>query len=337
MDVLAVDEVSMIDVVMMDKLFQAIDPRRTRVILMGDKDQLPSVEAGSVLADLNPDAGSRFADHFVELRNVYRSGGQLLKLARSINLDQPIDLQPMPFSTALAIKTGKWAFVADEDRNALVRHLDAWIVHHYLGAYVDAVRQLRVLAGAPPTGGLEDINEVLEMLFNFARRCRILCVVRRGVGGVQWVNAYIAAKLAPRLDPATGAQSPVFHGALIMVTRNDYHKGLFNGDVGLVARDPDSGMYQAFFKKSDQWTAFPVSGLPDWELAFAMTVHKSQGSEFENTWLILPQDPEHRLLTREVVYTAATRASRRLIVYGKADAFQAALQRKIRRQSGLMT
>ena len=120
-----------------------------------------------------------------------------------------------------------------------------------------------------------------------------------------------------------------------MITRNDYERGLFNGDVGVVLLQPD-GIYRACFRRHDGLVMFPVASLPDWDLAFAMTVHKSQGSEFQDTWLILPEDPGHRLLTREIVYTAATRASRRLILSGKTEVLQAALKNKIRRQSGLM-
>ena len=108
-DVIAVDEVSMVDVVMMDRLFQAIDPQRTRVILLGDKDQLPSVEAGSVLADMSPDAGSAFAQHFVVLKNVYRSAGKLLDLAQAINAGHPVPLRPMDFDQTLTLNAGGWA------------------------------------------------------------------------------------------------------------------------------------------------------------------------------------------------------------------------------------
>jgi exodeoxyribonuclease V alpha subunit len=120
-----------------------------------------------------------------------------------------------------------------------------------------------------------------------------------------------------------------------MITRNDYTRDLYNGDVGVVLRQ-DDGIYRAFFKRGDRPVAFPASSLADWDLAFAMTVHKSQGSEFNDTLMILPEDAEHRLLTREIIYTAVTRASQRLIVYGSTAALRTALARKIKRQSGLM-
>ncbi|MDX2455367.1 exodeoxyribonuclease V subunit alpha, partial [Desulfosarcina sp.] len=341
-DVIAVDEVSMVDVVMMDRLFQAIDPGRTRVILLGDKDQLPSVEAGSVLADMSATAGSAFADHFVVLRNVYRSGGQLLKLAQAINTGHPVSLKPVVFDRALTQEAGRWAFVAAQGGDAMNRHLDRWVRHQYVQpkngdapSYVELLHQLNRLVDLSESINVVQRTALLNRLFAFAYQCRLLTVLRHGRSGARWVNDRIAAGLRQILDPYSNPDNRLFHGALMMITRNDYTRGLYNGDVGVVLRQPD-GIYQVYFKRSGGVVAFPASGLPDWDLAFAMTVHKSQGSEFDDTLLILPEDPGHRLLTREIIYTAVTRASRRLIIYGTEAAFQTALQRKIQRQSGLM-
>jgi exodeoxyribonuclease V alpha subunit len=342
-DVIVVDEVSMIDVVMMNRLFQAIEPGRTRVILIGDKDQLPSVEAGSVLADMRPAVGSAFANHFVELRNVYRSVGQLLELAQAINGGRPVSLKPIGFDRALTMEAGRWAFVTAGDGNMMSRHIDRWTLYQYVqknneneDSYVDLVRQLIRLATGPDSMASARRSELINRLFSFAHKCRILTVLRHGRTGARWVNDRIVAGLRQILDPGGSPSQLLFNGALIMITRNDYKRSLFNGDVGIVMGQSD-GMYQVYFKRADEIVVFPASALTDWDLAFAMTVHKSQGSEFDDTLLVLPQDPEHRLLTREIIYTAATRASRRLIVYGSVAAFQTALRRKIERQSGVMT
>jgi len=341
-DVIAVDEVSMVDVILMDRFFQAIDPERTRVILIGDKDQLPSVEAGSVLADLSSDAGGRLSEHFVTLDSCYRSGGKLLELAQAINAGQPITLKPVVFDYALDMKKGSWAFVHTEGRDAVRRDLIRWTHYQYIscsrehdGSYVEQVRQFNRLEGDALPGETPESAQRVEALFAAAYRCRIVSPLRRGQRGVQWLNRCVAAELRPFLDPDVRSDNDVFNGALIMITRNDYQRELFNGDVGVVTLRPD-GMYQATFRRHDRLATFPVAGLPDWDLAFAMTVHKSQGAEFEDIWLVLPDDPNHRLLTREIVYTAATRASQRLIVSGEEDVFQRALLRKIHRQSGLM-
>jgi exodeoxyribonuclease V alpha subunit len=340
-DVIAVDEVSMVDVILMDRFFQAIDPERTRVILIGDKDQLPSVEAGSVLADLSAEAGGRFSEQFVTLDNCYRSGGKLLELAQRINSGQPVTLEPVSFDDALNMEKGAWAFVTAKDQDAVQRDLIRWIRHQYVTcredrneSYVEQVRWFNRLEGDALPGETPESVQRFESLFDFVHRCRIVSPLRRGLRGIHWLNRCVAAELRPILDPDADPENDIFNGAWIMITRNDYQRELFNGDVGVVTLRPD-GMYQATFRRQDKLVTFPVAGLPDWDLAFAMTVHKSQGAEFEDIWLLLPDDPDHRLLTREIVYTAATRGSRRLIVSGEEAVFHRALQRKIHRQSGL--
>ena len=311
------------------------------MILIGDKDQLPSVEAGSVLADMSPDAGGAFVRHFVVLRNVYRSSGRLLALAKAINNGHPVPLQPVAMDHALDLESGQWAFVPAGDGNAMNRHLDRWVMHQYgqekgaAGSYVDLVTRLGRLLDSPEGTRAEERNEILTLLFAHAVRCRILTILRHGRTGARSINDRIASRLRRILDPGRSPDSRLFNGALLMITRNDYTRELYNGDVGVVLRQAD-GSYRAGFKRAGGVAWFPASALSDGDLAFAMTVHKSQGSEFNDTLLCLPDDAGHRLLTREILYTAATRASRRLIVYGTAAAFQTALKRKIQRQSGLM-
>jgi exodeoxyribonuclease V alpha subunit len=341
-DVIVVDEVSMVDVVMMDRLFQAIHPVRTRVILIGDKNQLPSVEAGSVLADLSSFSGSGFVNHFVELRNVYRSTGQLLDLAQAINFGHPVALKPMDFDRALNLEAGQWAFVTVQGKDALNRQLDRWVVHQYIQSsnrdacsYVDLLQQSSRQTVSPAFFEGNHQTDLLDKLFAFTRQCRILTVLRHGFTGARWVNDRISNRLRQILDPESSPDDRLFNGALIIITRNDYTRDLFNGDVGLVLGRSD-GLYQAYFKRASEYVAFPASNLTDWDLAFAMTVHKSQGSEFDDALLVLPEDPTHRLLTREIIYTAVTRASQRLMVCGTKAAFQTALERKLERQSGLM-
>jgi exodeoxyribonuclease V alpha subunit len=213
------------------------------------------------------------------------------------------------------------------------------VLHQYVentgsvSSYADLVNQLGEQSDRSETIDAKDRITLLNRLFDVAYHCRILTVLRHGRRGARWINDWIAAGLRPLLDPGSNPENRLFNGALIMVTRNDYSRDLYNGDVGVVLRQPD-GIYQAIIKRSVGFVTFPASGLTDWDLGFAMTVHKSQGSEFNDTLLFLPEDPEHRLLTREIIYTAATRASQRLIICGAASAFQTALKRKIQRQSG---
>ena len=341
--VIVLDEVSMVDVVMMDHFFQAVDPDRTRVILMGDKDQLPSVEAGSVLADLRPAADASRISHYVELHNIYRSTGQLRELGRQINRDRPLNLttHSRSFSEALGQPAGDWSFVAAEAPARLAHHLGQWVDQQYTRipdgdneSYADLVQRLAGTSDPSDDAAEAYRNAGIDRLFAKAQHCRILTLLRQGPWGCQGINDHIAMMLRQRLDPVSVADPRLFNGALIMITRNDYRRQLFNGDIGVVIRH-EPGDYRAYFRVRDGVVAYPASGLSDWNLAFAITVHKSQGSEFADSWLVLPDNPAHRLLTREIVYTAATRASRRLIIYGSVAALQTALKRRIQRFSGL--
>jgi exodeoxyribonuclease V alpha subunit len=245
------------------------------------------------------------------------------------------------FDDALEMAEGSWAFTPAKEQEAVHRDLIRWTHYQYVArsgehaeSYVEQVRRFSRLEGDTLPGETPESVRRVEALFAASHRCRIVSPLRRGPRGIQWLNRCIATELRPLLDPDADPDKDIFNGALIMITRNDYRRELFNGDVGVVTLRPD-GAYQATFRRQDRLATFPVAGLPDWDLAFAMTVHKSQGAEFEDIWLLLPDDPNHRLLTRQIVYTAATRASRRLIVYGEKAVFQRALQRKIHRQSGL--
>ncbi len=341
-DVVLVDEVSMIDLAMMDRLFQAIDPRQTRVILLGDKDQLPSVDAGAVFADLKPIEHQAGGRHFVELRNVYRAGGRLLQLARAINAGASIALDPIGFEKALQLPDGQWAFVDTDRRVEMELKLEQWCRHHYthppakgVDSYVDLVGKLNRLVVENDPLAWDEHPTLQERLFAFSNQCRVLTLLRRGPQGAAWFNDRIGDHVRRLSDPDSDPDGRLFSGALLMVTRNDDARGLRNGDVGVVLRQSGGG-YQVVFWRSGRVLSVPAAGVVGWDLAFAMTVHKSQGSEYADTLLVLPDDPGHRLLTREILYTAATRAARSLIVCGTAAAFYTALQRKITRHSGLI-
>lgn len=340
--VVVVDEVSMVDVVMMDTFLQAIHPGQTRLILLGDKNQLPSVDAGAVFAEMIPDGtrAARFRDRYVVLETVYRSGNRLLELARKANRGTFPPASPVSFGQALALGPDRWAFVRAGDADRWQAHLARWASVHYAGAPVGGrtgYRELVERAGEMDAEGLlmdKAGQDLLDAIFSHVERARILTLLRRGLFGCAVINDAIAGFLARSTDPGADLRIPVFAGAVIIVNRNDYEKGLFNGDVGVILRDA-SGTYRAFFHRSGGAVGFPVDLLPSWELGFAMTVHKSQGSEFDDVLLVLPDDEDHRLLTREIIYTGITRARKRVLIYGTRPVLEKALARKIRRQSGL--
>jgi exodeoxyribonuclease V alpha subunit len=338
-----IDEVSMVDVVMLDKFLQAIDPEQTKLILLGDKNQLPSVEAGAVFAEMIPDGtrAARFEDRFVVLQKVYRSGTNLLELANQANQGSFPPFKAVAFDKALSQGSDHWAFVNAESFGQWQEHLHQWVDVQYLSPMSGGEQSYAALitrAGEMTADNItssEAGRSLLGLIFSVVERARILSFLRNGMYGCTVINDVIANQLINYFDPSARRQSDGFSGALVIITRNDYSKELFNGDVGVIIKDAHEA-YRAFFHRSGTYISFPVNLLPSWEFAFAMTVHKSQGSEFDDVLLVLPDDENHRLLTREIVYTGITRAKKRVLLYGSQPALNTALQRKIQRQSGLM-
>ena len=339
--VIILDEVSMVDVVMMEKFLRAVDPSRTKLIFLGDKDQLPSVEAGAVLAEMsNGTRAGSFKDRLTVLEKTYRSGANLLKLARQINQGIAPEYLTFPFDSALQLKPDKWAFVQNDGVRALRDHIRRWTHYHYLKPVNEDNRSFKDLVGeACGMDHAELLNsdpgqEILGEIFNRVGSARVLSLVRNGIYGCNGINREVADYLSLEFGSSAWIKEGCFSGAVIMITRNDYSKEIFNGDVGVIIRE-GRGVYRAFFPRSGSYITFSMDLLPHWELAFAMTVHKSQGSEFDDVLLVLPEDETHRLLTRGIVYTGITRAKKRLIIHGTESGLNNALKRKIERQSGL--
>ncbi|MBW1784138.1 MAG: exodeoxyribonuclease V subunit alpha [Deltaproteobacteria bacterium] len=340
--VIILDEVSMVDVVMMEQFLRAVNPSRTRLILLGDKDQLPSVEAGAVFTEMIPDGtrAERFKDRLMLLETVYRSGKNLLDLAKKINKGACPEHEPISFEAALRLKPDTWAVVQNEGPKAWKDHIRLWIEHHYLTPLYGDDRNFEDLiweAGNIEVTGLLNSDagqEILGRIFERIEKSRILSLVRNGMYGCNRINREVTRYLGPEEAYPAWIEKGYFVGAVIMITRNDYSKELFNGDVGVVIRDR-SGAYRAFFRRGEVFIQYSMEVLPPYELAFAVTVHKSQGSEFDNVLLVLPEDETQRLLSREIVYTGITRAKKRIIIYGTESVLNRALERKIERQSGL--
>jgi hypothetical protein len=175
---------------------------------------------------------------------------------------------------------------------------------------------------------------ILDFLFKGADTSRILTVVKQGAFGSVEINRFIGNHLKRQLKLSEGSAGNLFSGAMIIMSRNDYSKNLFNGDLGVVLSDPD-GIFRAYFKRADSYIGWRVDLLSEWDPAYALTVHKCQGSEFDDVMVVLPRDEKHRLLTRQIIYTAVTRAKKRVFIYGKPSALANALHRKIKRESGL--
>ncbi len=351
LDVLIVDEASMVDLPLMAKLTAAL-PKNARLILLGDKDQLASVEPGAVLGDIcgvHPNAADGFTPAFVqacqavarcrpeaspnardlndgvvELKKAYRfkhdSGIQLL--SRAVNqVDKPGGREALQEAIQSVRQGGR----------ADVKWFPATSILHDRGLHEDFKQA--VTAGLRPY--LEAITKrrpVDEILRAFAR-FRILCAPRKGPFGVEQLNLWVEKMLQRRGIITTRAAW--YPGRPIMITQNDYQLKLFNGDIGVAWPDPQADAMRVYFSDEDGRPR-PINPqrLPEHETVYAMTVHKSQGSEFDHLVLILPDRPSP-VVTRELVYTGLTRAREQVTLFADPDILAEAARRPISRSSGL--
>lgn len=339
-DVLIVDEASMVHLEMMASLLDALPPGAT-LILLGDKDQLASVEAGAVLGDLCHDAQSGNYDADT-IAYVWAASGeaipaeyageggalaqQTVMLRHSRRFGGPIG------QLALAVNAGDRARAEEVLRASLdgVR----WIEH----AQPSQLLQLAHAGYAPylallKGGAASDEDWVRQVLQSF-ETFRILCAVRDGEWGVSGLNEAIEKRLEAGGLLRRGAEWYV--GRPVMVTRNDYSTGVFNGDIGVTLPDPARpGAQRVYFLEGDKVRSVLATRLRNVETAFAMTVHKSQGSEFRHTVLALPREV-NAILTRELVYTGITRASREFtLVTPSGEVLREAIASRTHRTSGL--
>ncbi|MCF6762143.1 exodeoxyribonuclease V subunit alpha [Pseudomonas fragi] len=374
LDVLVVDEASMIDLEMMANLLDAL-PAHARLVLLGDKDQLASVEAGAVLGDLCRDAEAGWytpqtrswleqvsgenlsasdlqqdldgthplAQQVVMLRHSRRfgEGSGIGQLSRLVN-------QQLPREARALLAAGNHADLfalplkGEQDRAferlALEgRGTEAKGYRHYL----EVLREQR-----PDTqSGLEDprwavwAGHVLQAFEAF----QVLCAVRKGPWGVEGLNERITRALFAR--KLIDGDQQWYEGRPVLMTRNDYGLGLMNGDIGIALKLPEGDgqarrhvLRVAFARNDGQGGIRFVlpSRLNDVETVYAMTVHKSQGSEFSHTALVLPE-ALNPVLTKELIYTGITRAKHWFsLVEPRAGVFEEAVQRKVKRLSGLM-
>jgi exodeoxyribonuclease V alpha subunit len=381
-DFVIVDEVSMVGLELMARLFQATAPETT-LVLLGDKDQLPSVEAGALLAYLVPEGRepcyspavrrqveallpglaleSVCADHalrdvLVVLNENYRSQKHIQDVARAVNAGQAEivtklerwqlpgkeDEKPAaglgPSSLAeLEREGGCWLFDPGKgEARVLHRLLAQWGEHHFWGGRPGEPSYADLVGAAEPPGPAEmeaEQAERLTRLFERLNRSRVLTLVREGEWGCVGINRLFDRFLRTRLD--RGTRSPLFSGAPVLITRNDHARQLYNGDVGIALRTRERGC-RVVFPCSGGFVAFPEETLPSHELACALTVHKSQGSEYNNVLLVLPPKGGRKLLTRELIYTGITRAKDLVVVCSPPETLRFAINHRTCRESALL-
>jgi exodeoxyribonuclease V alpha subunit len=383
-DVIVVDEASMVDMPLMSKLVDAVADG-ARLILLGDRDQLPSVEAGDVLAAIGDAAGDgdtlpealasslspllpivpRRSDLRNDRRNDRRSDvsrettptipeqsdmfdsrnvgasiathapkevplgdvaptvehsplfGHRVQLLRGYRQSAELDLSPL----AHAVREGDADAALDHLRSDRLRG-----VHFHEEAGSPLVSDSRSLLLAHWRAMAAETEPAAALAA--ADRVRLLTALREGPQGASTLNAQIEEALA-------GAQRETyFHGRLLLVTENSYRHGLFNGDVGICLRQADGNVAVFFSSGGQDVRAFHPAALPAHASAFALTVHKAQGSEFDQAWIVLPQQ-DARTLTRELLYTALTRARNRVHLFAREDILRTLLARKAHRVTGL--
>lgn len=369
LDVLVVDEASMIDLEMMATLLAAL-PLHARLILLGDKDQLASVEAGALLGDLCRDAQAGRYDP--ELANWLEqvSGEQLrhpllqpgsrgeyplaqrtlmLRYSRRFGSDSGIGqlalaVNEQDAGAARRILTeGRADLHHLKLRDAQDQALDKLLLNGWgealgYGHYLERLQQLRPAADcdADHPAWHDWARQVLAAFDGF----RLLSAVRKGPWGVEGLNERIASLLHKR--GLLGAEQGWYEGRPVLVTRNDYSLGLMNGDIGIALRLPDApgrSVLRVAFARNDgsgELNFVLPSRLSAIETVFAMTVHKSQGSEFAHTALMLPESL-NPVLTKELLYTGITRARHHFsLIESRAAVFEQAIQKRVERRSGLL-
>ncbi len=340
-DVLIVDESSMIGSSLMAKLLSAVKPQ-SRIILLGDKDQLASVEAGSILGDIcltqkqcmnhltkeNADwinqftnkeqakihssfilkmgQGNILQEHIVELKRSHRFKstegiGKFSKAVINGLLDEEMITTSIPTD-------GEYVQVCNNYKSdelyALMDHYKAYITE-------------------------PDIKKALQKLNDV----RFLCAVRQGDYGVNQYNQFIEQCLNDKglIQPG----SMFYENQPIMITQNDYNLGLFNGDIGIIRKD-EEGKLKAWFEDPECGIkSIHIGYLNAYDTVFAMTIHKSQGSEFTYVGIILPKDDNSPLLTRELIYTGITRAKKSAVIFTSNEVLINGTRKMVERASGI--
>ncbi|MBI1310522.1 exodeoxyribonuclease V subunit alpha [bacterium] len=372
-DIVLVDEASMVDVGLMCRLFEAV-PADAQIILMGDHDQLASVEAGGILGDLCGDLAG-------EALNVDVDRGQVLAARTGLDLTRNDGTAvskttgPTPLQRSIVALTFSHRFSSESQLGQLAAAIRAGDASTAIALLADSnSEQIEWLPGRNFTATLDEVvrraalgySSYLELLrqqpagsanvLGELNRQRVLCAHRDGQAGESTLNHRITDRLA-----AIGLIRPVrqhYSGRPVMVTRNDYRLNLFNGDVGVVVRESGRATGSGRAGSSDSAVLFedstsedgvrrvPESLVPDAQDCFAMTIHKSQGSEFHHVLLVLPP-MDSPVLSRELLYTAVTRVKDefdaatgktqpgQLCLAASETVLRAAIDRQIRRTSGV--
>jgi exodeoxyribonuclease V alpha subunit len=291
-DVLVIDEVSMVDIPLLSKTLQAL-PLHARLIMIGDISQLPSVEMGQGLRDMHAAFSSepRLHPYHVHLDYIYRQR-EALDISSAANFVRDGDVENFMLCCQAATQGIEW----QADKAVFIDVLRA-----------RALNRFQSLVQA----------DSLENAFAMSKRFRVLCASRDDAFGVVAINHFLANAIK------TDATARFFKGQCLMITANQAREQLFNGDLGLCWPD-QNGDLCVWFETANGLQSWLPSALPAHEDAYAITIHKAQGSEFDDILLVLP-DAEHPVLTRELLYTGLTRAKQSIYLWASTAALRTAI------------
>ena len=344
-DVIVVDEASMIDVPLFTKLMEAIDENRTRVIILGDQNQLSSIDAGSLLKDLCESVKTdefktvnQFSEDFISLVNQKLSN---YKIDHSV---YSVDRSKHPLIGKITGLEISRRFTADSQ----IGQLSAAV----LNEDIEAVFKFNNREQLPTTNDLAaihtdyndiDVNRMIKLYEEYIKESdlkialeklnnvRVLCAVRNGKYGIYQYNQMIETALKSKKLIQT--DQVLYHNRPILITKNTPELELYNGDIGIIRLD--KGIPKAYFLIDNEIKEVAAALLNDMETVYAMTIHKSQGSEFNHVLMVLPKN-ESKILTKELIYTGITRAKKEIIVHSTEQVLTDGIQRQINRVSGIV-
>jgi len=369
-DVVLIDEVSMVDLPLMTRVFRALKSH-TKVILLGDADQLPSVAAGSVLADIAPRPHHGFTQpNYDYLAKVCQLNADLLPqafaetghckvserndyltyLLKSRRFDGEGGIGLLAKAVIAGDSKGSWLLLNQAQQKASVERKASQLslaTGEFSSWLVPLVKQY-----FQPIEYCTDVSKAFTLLSQF----RVLCATRKGTYGVEAMNDFIKRYLGKGFSNQYSEQQGLYHGQPIMISENNYRLGLYNGDIGIIWSVVDSEHRKhlmACFETSDNNQ--PIrhilpSRLPKYETVYAMTIHKTQGSEFDHVAMLLSANQstneidnepnenkvESKLLSRELLYTAITRAKTQLTVASDHRTWHYGVLAQVKRHSGLV-
>jgi exodeoxyribonuclease V alpha subunit len=331
LDLLVIDEASMIDVPLMGALVDAL-LEKTRIIMLGDRDQLTSVEAGSLFGDIcsAQEVGwsSELCTHVQQLVGWAPEpvcsdetfGDSVILLRTSYRFQEKNGIA----SLAYALNSGKSELLG----NMYGKEYDDLVLNSPEQDAPDPYLEEHLLSGFKRCFASHDPTEALAAFTSF----RVLCAIREGFNGVAGINRLAAMTL--RRHGLISGDDVWYKGRPLIIRSNHYGLQLFNGDTGVVWPDKTGKLWAWFGRSDGSLHQIPLSRLPEHDTAYAITIHQSQGSEFAEVLLILPAI-DNRVLCRELLYTGITRASKKLVLFGDMDLLVTGMGRNVVRFSGL--